>query len=83
VSLSENGCLLESPERVPLGTTLQLAFELPEAATVHVHAETTYELLPHLGLAFSSIAPRIRQAIAQYVTSSLSVDDPARDRSTR
>jgi hypothetical protein len=76
VSLSENGCLLESPERVPLGTTLQLAFELPGTGTLHVNAETAYELGPHHGLVFSSISPRIRQAIARYVASALL--DPAR-----
>ena len=76
VSLSENGCLLHSAEPVPLGTALQLAFELPGAGTVHVRAETAYQLLPHLGLVFSSISPRIRQAIARYVVEALS-EDPA------
>ena len=71
VSLSENGCLLESPERVPLGTTMQLAFELPKVGTLHVHAEAAYQLGDDLGLVFSSISPRIRQAIAGYVAASL------------
>jgi hypothetical protein len=71
VSLSENGCLLRSPEAVPLGTTLQLAFEIPGTGTAHVHAETAYQLLPDLGLVFSSISPQIRQAIAGFVTASL------------
>ena len=76
VSLSENGCLLSSAEPVPLGTTLQLAFELPGAGTLHVRAETAYQLLPNLGLVFSSISPRIRQAIARFVVETLS-SDPA------
>lgn len=77
VSLSENGCLLRSPEPVPLGTSLQLAFELPQMGTVHVNAETAYQLLPDLGLVFSSIAPRIRQSIARCVAEQLLRDDPA------
>ncbi len=76
VSLSENGCLLESPEPVPLGTSLQLAFEIPGVGTVHVRAETAYHLLPNLGLVFSSIPPRIRTAIVGFVEQALLRDDP-------
>ena len=83
VSLSENGCLLRSPEPVPLGTSLQLAFELPETGTVHVSAETAYQLLPDLGLVFSSIAPRIRQSIASFVAEALLRENPAGPGSTR
>jgi hypothetical protein len=78
VSLSENGCLLESPEPVPLATSLQLAFELPELGILHVHAETAYQLVPDLGLVFSSISPRIRTAIASYVESMLREAGPER-----
>ncbi len=77
VSLSENGCLLRSPQPVPLGTSLQLAFELPGSGTVHVNAETAYQLLPDLGLVFSSIAPRIREDIARHVAESLLLENPA------
>jgi hypothetical protein len=80
VSLSENGCLLKSPEPVPLGTLLQLAFELPDADTVHVRAEAAYQLLPDLGLVFSSISPRIRRSIARFVRMALLADDPGRSR---
>ncbi len=80
VSLSENGCLLESPEPVPLGTALQLAFELSGSGTVHVRAETAYQLLPNLGLVFSSISPRIRTAIAAYVEAQLRADALERTR---
>lgn len=78
ISLSENGCLLASPEPVPLGTPLQLAFELPGTGTVHVRAETAYHLLPNLGLVFSSISPQIRTAIAAFVTGSLLGDEDER-----
>jgi hypothetical protein len=78
VSLSENGCLLESPEPVPLGTPLQLAFELPGVGTVHVLAETAYHLHPNLGLVFSSISPKIRTSIAAFVTETLLADEARR-----
>ena len=80
LSLSENGCLLESPEPVPLGTAVQLAFELAGSGTVHVHAETAYQLLPNLGLVFSSISPRIRTAIAAFVEERLRADASERTR---
>jgi hypothetical protein len=77
LSLSENGCLLRSPEPVPLGTQLQLAFELPRIGTVHLWAETAYQLVPDLGLVFSSTAPRIREAITGFVTEALLSGDSA------
>jgi len=77
VSLSENGCLLRSPDPVPLGSHLQLAFEVPGSGTVHIKAEVAYQLLPDLGLVFSSVAPRIREGIARYVAESLLCEDPA------
>ena len=77
LSLSENGCLLRSPEPVPLGTQLQLAFDLPRTGTVHLRAETAYQLVPDLGLVFSSTAPRIREAITGFVMELLLAGDPA------
>ena len=83
VSLSESGCRLRSAEVVPLGAGLQLAFELPGAGTLHVRAETAYQLLPDLGLVFSSLSPRARQAIARFVTEALLAEDPAGTGTTR
>ena len=83
VSLSENGCLLRSPEPVPLGTSMQLAFELPGSGTVHVNAETAYQLLPDLGLVFSSVAPRIRELIAGHVAESLLRENSAGSSASR
>ena len=77
VSLSENGCLLRSSEPVPLGSKLQLAFEVPGSGTVHIEAEMAYQLLPDLGLVFSSVAPRIREVVAHHVAESLLREDPA------
>ena len=77
VSLSENGCLLHTSELIPLGTQLQLDFEVPGSGRVHITAEAAYHLLSDIGLVFSSIAPRIRELIARYVTDSLLEANPA------
>jgi hypothetical protein len=83
LSLSENGCLLRTPEPVPLGSELQLAFELPSDGTVHVRAETAFQLVPDLGLVFSSIAPKIRMSITGFVADMLLETDPAAQRTSR
>ena len=83
VSLSENGCLLRTSESVPLGTQLQLGFEVPGSGRVHITAEAAYHLLSDMGLVFSSIAPRIRELIARHVTDSLLRENPATLASTR
>lgn len=77
VSLSENGCLLRTSEPVPLGTQLQLGFDVPGSGRVHITAEAAYHLLSDIGLVFSSIAPRIRELIARHVTDSLLQENPA------
>jgi hypothetical protein len=66
-SLSENGCLLRSPEEVPLGSLLQLRFELPGAGSIDLEAEAAYQLLPDLGLVFSATPPALREALRAYV----------------
>jgi hypothetical protein len=71
LSLSRSGCLLRSPEPLPLGAQLQLSFELPRVGAVELQAETAYQLLPDLGLVFHSIPPEKRDAIASYVSESL------------
>lgn len=71
LSLSENGCLLRSPEPMPLGTRLELAFDLPRAGSMELCAEIAYQLVPDLGLVFSGVDPSIRDAIGGYVTEAL------------
>jgi hypothetical protein len=71
LSLSENGCLLRSPEPLPLGTRLELAFDLPRVGSMELWAEIAYQLVPDLGLVFSGVDPSIRNAIGSYVTASL------------
>ena len=68
LSLSENGCLLRSPEPLPLGTRLDLAFDLPKVGPMKLCAEAAYQLVPDLGLVFSGIQPSVRDAISGYVT---------------
>jgi len=72
LSLSENGCLLRSTEEVPLGSEVDISFELPRIGRVQVAGETAYQLVPDLGLVFSSIEPDIRADITSYVTQVLS-----------
>ena len=71
LSLSENGCLLRSPEPLPLGTELDLRFDLPRRAPLELHADTAYQLLPDTGLVFNAVGPAERQAIQSFVTASL------------
>jgi hypothetical protein len=72
LSLSENGCLLRSTEPLPLGTQLNLAFDLPRIGSVELWAETAYQLVPDVGLVFSALEPGDRDAIQQYVIDALS-----------
>ena len=71
LSLSENGCLLRTPEAVPLGSTIHLSFELPSAGPIELRAETAYQLVPDLGLIFSGLSPDVRKAIGRFVNETL------------
>lgn len=71
LSLSENGCLIRSPEAILLGQRIDLCLELPDRAAVELVAEATYQLLPDTGLVFSSLAADRREAIGRYVTEAI------------
>jgi hypothetical protein len=71
LSLSENGCLLRSPEPLLLGERLDIAFDLPRTGTVQLTTEVAYQLVPDAGLIFLRTAPSDRQAISSFVTSTL------------
>lgn len=71
LSLSENGCLLRSPEALALGSRLDLRFDLPGSGTVSVDSEVAYQLVPDFGIVFSAAAPATRRAISDYVTQAL------------
>ena len=73
VSLSENGCLLRSPEPVPLGSELQVSFDLPRVGRVETSAESAYQLVPDLGLIFSGTPAASRHAILDFVEQTLAI----------
>lgn len=67
LSLSENGCLIHSPEAIPLGQKVQLALDLPSSGTIALEAEATYVLLPYTGLVWSGIEASSREALGRFV----------------
>lgn len=71
LSLSENGCLLRTPEPVPLGTQVELSFPLPKGGLIVTEAEVAYQLVPDFGLVFHSTPAASRESIVQYVTETL------------
>jgi hypothetical protein len=73
LSLSENGCLLRSPEPLLLGSRFGLGFELPRSGKLEVDAEIAYQLLPDMGVVFNATSPSVREAIGAYVASALAV----------
>ena len=71
LSLSENGCLVRSPEPLLLGMCVEVEFELPRSGHIKVEAEAAYQLLPDVGLIFHATPSRDREAIANFVTHTL------------
>ncbi len=73
LSLSENGCLLRSPEPLLLGSRIALGFELPRSGKLEVDAEIAYQLVPDMGVVFNATSPSVREAIGAFVASALAV----------
>jgi PilZ domain len=71
ISLSENGCLMRSPEPLPLGRLIELGFDLPRSGRIELEAETAYQLLPDMGMIFHVKRKSDREAIASFVTNAL------------
>ena len=71
LSLSENGCLIRSPEEIPLGHKIQLTVNLPRAGGIVVEAEAAYQLLPDVGLVFSAVPAAQRHMIERFVAQAL------------
>jgi len=71
LSLSENGCLMRSPEAIPLGQRVRIEFSLPETGSIRLDAEAAYQLLPDVGLVFSGVAPGHREMLERFVTESI------------
>ena len=72
LALSENGCLLRSPEPLLLGSRIDLSFELPKAGAINLQAEVAYQLVPESGLIFLATLPTDRSAISDFVVNSIS-----------
>jgi hypothetical protein len=71
LSISENGCLIRSSEPLPLGTDLEISFDLPSAGSFALQADTAYQLVPDVGLVFNCMQPADRVAIQKFVSSTL------------
>ena len=71
LSLSENGCLIRSPEAILLGQRLQLELRLPESEGIEVEAEATYQLLPDTGLVFTTLDAASREALGRFVADTI------------
>jgi hypothetical protein len=71
LSLSENGCLVRSPEPMDLGAELEVAFELPRTGLIQTRAETSYQLVSDTGLVFQATSAAQRRAIQSYVADHL------------
>ncbi len=67
LSLSENGCLVRSPEPLMLGGRIGLSFELPKTGRLELQAETAYQLLPDVGMIFHATRAAEREAIRSFV----------------
>ena len=70
-SISENGCLVRSEEPLPLGTRVEIQFQLPHLGAVRTAAAPTYQMLPDTGLVFERTTPGHRRSIQIYVEQSL------------
>ena len=71
LSLSENGCLMRSPEPVLLGQRIQLQLQLPQSEPIAVEAEAAYQLLPDTGFVFHAVDPAQRESLAHFVAQTI------------
>jgi hypothetical protein len=71
LTLSENGCLLRSPEPLLLGSELELSLELPGSGAMTTQAEVAYQLGGDFALVFSGSRSALRHAIARFVEQTL------------
>lgn len=71
LSLSENGCLIRTPESIPLGQRIRLDLMLPASGPVSLDAEAAYQLLPDVGLVFNGVSPAHRETLGRFVAQTL------------
>lgn len=69
--LSENGCLMRSPQPLLLGGRLVLHLELPRRGGLELEGEVAYQLLPDVGIVFNAASRRVRESLAAFVTDAL------------
>ena len=72
LSISENGCLMRSPDELLLGARIEVDFELPRDGRIQVQGDVAYQLIPDVGVVFNAAPPRVRQAILHFVGEALS-----------
>ena len=71
LSISENGCLLRSPESLEVGRRVRLQFELPQIGSIDVEGEVVYLQGRDIGVVFRSFAVGAPDAIAAFVLKEL------------
>jgi len=71
LSISENGCLMRSPEELLLGARIELDFELPRGGRIELEGDVAYQLVPDVGVVFNAAPPRTREAIRLFVGEAL------------
>lgn len=71
LSLSENGCLIRSPQSIRLGQRIRMELVLPRSEPIALDAEATYQLLPDTGLVFSALDASSREALGRFVTQTI------------
>jgi len=76
LSISENGCLLRSPEPLMLGAHFEMIFALPREGEIRCEVETAYQLLPDMGIIFHGLPTTQRNAISRYVVEALGAKPP-------
>lgn len=71
ISLSENGCLMRTPESLLLGSKLSLRADLPRVGEIELQAEVAYQVPPDVGLVFSGAPPQTRETLLRFVEETL------------
>jgi len=73
LSLSENGCLVRSPEPMLLGNRFEMIFVLPREGELRIEGEAAYQLVPDVGVIFHALPTSQRNAISRYVVQTLAL----------
>jgi hypothetical protein len=68
LSISENGCLMRSPDELLLGARIEVEFELPRVGYFELEGDVAYQLVPDVGVVFNATTPRAREAIQNFVS---------------